>query len=64
MQQLERPRRILLADDEQGMRGILMYALSREGFDVMTAESGAVAVVAAKTQRWDRLSDRSATGRR
>ena len=62
MQQPERPKIISLADDEQGMRDILTYEVSREGSDVMTAESGAVPVVAAETRRWDRLLDRSATG--
>ena len=37
---------VLVIDDEQGMRDMLAYELSQEGFDVVTAESAEEALAA------------------
>src|SRR5207249_930608 len=39
-----RPPRILVVDDEQSMRELLSIVLRREGYDVMLAETGQVAI--------------------
>ncbi|HLL55576.1 MAG TPA: response regulator [Myxococcaceae bacterium] len=44
---------VLVIDDEQGMRDMLSYLLTQEGFQVTTAESGAAAVEAARVQKFD-----------
>ncbi|MHB8878760.1 MAG: sigma-54-dependent transcriptional regulator, partial [Myxococcaceae bacterium] len=44
---------VLVIDDEPGMREMLSYELSQEGFEVETAESGMAAVEAVKRRRFD-----------
>jgi CheY-like chemotaxis protein len=44
---------VLVIDDEPGMREMLSYELTLEGFEVETAESGMVAVEAIKRRRFD-----------
>ncbi|WP_342235627.1 response regulator [Inquilinus sp. OTU3971] len=43
--------RVLVVDDDATVRDLMHRFLSREGFDVITAESGAEALAAARTQR-------------
>jgi DNA-binding response OmpR family regulator len=44
---------VLVIDDEPGIRDMLAYELSMEGFDVETAESGMAAVEAVKRRKFD-----------
>ncbi len=44
---------VLVIDDERGLRDLLAYELSQEGFEVTTAENGMAAVEAVKRQRFD-----------
>jgi len=44
---------VLIIDDEPGIREMLSYELSREGFEVETAESGLAAVQAVKRRKFD-----------
>jgi CheY-like chemotaxis protein/signal transduction histidine kinase len=44
---------ILVIDDEPGIREMLSYELSQEGFDVETADSGLAAVQAVKRRKFD-----------
>jgi DNA-binding response OmpR family regulator len=44
---------VLVIDDEPGIREMLAYELSMEGFDVETAESGMAAVEALKRRKFD-----------
>ena len=44
-----RADRVLVVDDDATVRDLMRRFLSREGFDVVTAESGAEALVAART---------------
>jgi DNA-binding response OmpR family regulator len=44
---------ILVIDDEPGMRDMLRYELTMEGFDVETADSGMAAVEAVKRRKFD-----------
>lgn len=44
---------VLVIDDEPGIRDMLAYELSMEGFDVETAESGMAAVEALKRRKFD-----------
>lgn len=44
---------VLVVDDELGMREMLSYELSQEGFEVETAENGMAAVEAVKRRRFD-----------
>ncbi|WP_224373011.1 response regulator [Hyalangium versicolor] len=44
---------VLVIDDEPGIRDMLMYELSQEGFDVETAENGLAAVEAVKRRKFD-----------
>jgi two-component system response regulator CpxR len=46
------PRRILLADDDEGNREVLAYYLRRQGFAVTTAASGAEALRALDDDRF------------
>ncbi len=46
-------RAILIVDDEPGIREMLDYELSLEGFDVETADSGMAAVEALRRRRFD-----------
>jgi DNA-binding NtrC family response regulator len=45
--------RILVIDDEQGLRDMLVYGLSRRGYAVTTAANGVEAVAIAKNQAFD-----------
>ncbi|OGQ89255.1 MAG: two-component system response regulator [Deltaproteobacteria bacterium RIFOXYA12_FULL_58_15] len=44
---------VLVIDDEPGMRDMLAWELTQEGFDVATAESGMAAVEAMKKRKFD-----------
>jgi DNA-binding NtrC family response regulator len=44
---------VLVIDDEPGIRDMLAYELSMEGFDVETADSGMAAVEAVKRRKFD-----------
>lgn len=44
---------VLVVDDEPGMRDMLSFLLTQEGFQVTTAESGAAAVESARVQKFD-----------
>ncbi len=44
---------VLVIDDEQGIREMLRYELSQEGFDVEMAENGLAAVEAVKRRKFD-----------
>jgi DNA-binding response OmpR family regulator len=44
---------VLVIDDEPGIRDMLSFELSQEGFDVETAESGMAAVEALKRRKFD-----------
>ncbi|WP_224243369.1 response regulator [Hyalangium gracile] len=44
---------VLVIDDEPGIRDMLLYELSQEGFDVETAENGFAAVEALKRRKFD-----------
>lgn len=44
---------VLVVDDEPGMRDMLSYELSQDGFDVETAENGTAAVEAMKRRKFD-----------
>ncbi len=44
---------VLLVDDEEDLLELLSYALSKEGFDVLTAEDGVEALRVAKAERPD-----------
>jgi CheY-like chemotaxis protein len=46
-------RAILIVDDERGIREMLHYELSLEGFDVETADSGMAAIEALRRRRFD-----------
>jgi DNA-binding response OmpR family regulator len=45
--------RVLVIDDEQGMRDMLTFELSREGYEVDTAENGATALRTASDKTYD-----------
>lgn len=45
--------RILLVEDDRSMRNIYAFALQKEGFEVIMAESGAEAVDRVEEQRFD-----------
>ena len=47
------PARVLVIDDDPGVLEALALLLAMEGFDVVEAESGAVAVAAARTDAFD-----------
>jgi signal transduction histidine kinase len=47
-----RPR-ILVIDDEQGLRDMLVYGLTERGYEVVTAESGAQALERARAGTYD-----------
>jgi DNA-binding response OmpR family regulator len=47
------PKRILIVEDEIAIRQTLRYNLSREGFEVTEAESGAAALTAARRENPD-----------
>src|SRR5262245_8141841 len=51
---LSRPR-VLIVDDERSMRELLTIVLSREGYDVITAESGGEAISVLQRQAVDLL---------
>jgi len=53
--QASSPRRILVADDEAGMRVLLSEVLGDSGYHVDTAEDGAVAWAALQTKPYDLL---------
>jgi FixJ family two-component response regulator len=44
---------LLVVDDEQGMRDMLLYELSEQGFDVMAVAGGREAIAAATRRRFD-----------
>jgi DNA-binding NtrC family response regulator len=44
---------VLVVDDDEGMRDMLQFALSREGFEVTTADSGRAAVAHVQRCRFD-----------
>ena len=45
--------KVLLADDEQGLRDITKKYLERNGFDVITAKNGAEAIAAVDKNVFD-----------
>jgi CheY-like chemotaxis protein len=46
-------RSLLVVDDEQGMRDMLLYELSEQGFDVIAVAGGREAIAAATRRRFD-----------
>jgi DNA-binding NtrC family response regulator len=44
---------VLVIDDEQGIREMLCYELSQDGFEVEMAENGAAAMEAVKRRKFD-----------
>jgi diguanylate cyclase (GGDEF)-like protein len=50
---MDRRASVLIIEDEQSLRDMLSYALSRQGFDVITAENGIVATEVVKKRRFD-----------
>ncbi len=49
------PIRILLADDDAGVRRVIQFKLKQRGFEVTTAENGASALTMLKRQEFDLL---------
>jgi hypothetical protein len=52
---MDRRRRILIVDDEKGIRKLLVIAFTRAGFDVRAAASGLEAAALCKTESFDAL---------
>jgi DNA-binding NtrC family response regulator len=52
---MDRRRRILIVDDEQGIRKLLVIAFTRAGFDVRAAASGLEAAALCNTESFDAL---------
>ncbi len=55
MSETTKRAKILVADDEQGMREVLEIMLSKEGYDVRVAESGRAAVKWLQKEKFDLL---------
>lgn len=53
--QLERPLRVLVVDDDDGVTSIVSRALAREGYEVSTATDGLRAIRAAREWRPDAI---------
>ena len=52
-EEVKRDVRILVVDDEQGIRDLLSYELGRQGFKVFTANDGLEAVAKVKEKKFD-----------
>jgi DNA-binding response OmpR family regulator len=53
--ELEHPARILVADDDSDLRGLIAFTLSQAGYDVQTAQDGATALASFERERPDLL---------
>src|SRR5437016_1111260 len=47
------PEKVLIIDDEQGLRNMLKFSLQKRGYEVFDAESGEQALALAKTQSFE-----------